>query len=389
MDTGGKIRTGKLLEQLSRHAEITLVSNVEHPQDDPYLGDIDRLCARFLPVPWHEPRRHTLSYYGRLLTQSARSLPISALNDFSRELKRTVESELARRPYDVAICDFVQSALIFRDVSSVPTVLFQHNVESEIPQRHIQQSSNPFARLFWRMQWHRMRRFEGTSSARFDTVIAVSERDADRMRSLYGLDNVETIPTGVDTDFYQSVPDSESTPGELVFCGSMDWLPNQDAITFFVNDVLPIVRRSVPEARLTVVGRNPSPALERLARVNPGVTLTGWVQDTRPHIAKGQVFVVPIRVGGGTRMKVYEGMAMGRAVVSTSVGAEGLDYDRGRNIIIADGAEAFAAAIVSLVRDAAQRRSVAEAGREHVTNNYSWSRVAEVFLGVCRRTARV
>ena len=387
MDTGGKIRTGKMLEELSRRTEITLISNVEHPKDDPYVGEIGRLCTRFVSVPWREPRRHTVRFYLRLFRQSMRSLPVSALNDYSAELKRAVEAELSARPYDLAVCDFVQSSLMFRDVSNVPTLLFQHNVESEIARRHVLRSSSALARLFWRLQWRRMRRFEESACRRFDTVVAVSQGDAEQMCQLYGLSAVQTIPTGVDADYYQSAPDSESRRRELVFCGSMDWLPNQDAMTFFIADVLPIVRAAVPDVRLTIVGRNPSPSLERLVRQTSGVRLTGWVEDTRPYIGDGQVFIVPLRIGGGTRMKIYEGMAMRRAVLSTSIGAEGLDCEGGKHLVIADGAEPFAAETVSLLNDARRRNAIAEAGREHVSRHFSWPRVSDAFLEICRHTA--
>ena len=386
MDTGGKIRTGKLLERLRDRVDVTLVSNVEPATDAPYLPQIDRLCARFVPVPWREPRRRTAGFYLRLLGQSLQSEPVSVQNDYSDALKRAVDMELATDRYDLAVCDFVQSASMFRDVRGLPTLLFQHNVESEIARRHVEQARGPVARVFWGLQWRRMGRFEAEACTRFDGVVAVSAHDATRMRDLYGLDNVDTIPTGVDTTYYQAAPDSTARPGEMVFCGSMDWLPNEDAMTFFLTDVLPRIRREVPDARVTIVGRRPSRTLDGLARRATGVTLTGWVDDTRPHVARGQVFIVPIRIGGGTRLKIYEGMAQGRAVVSTSVGAEGLEYEDGRNIVIADGAEAFASAVGSLLRDDQRRQGLAVAGREHVTRHFAWSRVADAFLSICDRT---
>ena len=387
MDTGGKICTGKLLEQLRDRATLTLVSNIEHSKDQPFLRDVDRLCSRFVPVPWREVPRTSLIYYPRLLLQSLRALPVSALNDYSATLQRAVETEIASQSFDLAICDFVQSALMFQHVSGIPTLLFQHNVESAIPRRHMDRSTSAVAKLFWWLQWKKMVRFEQQSCRQFDTVIAVSESDAAQMRHLYGVDNVEPIPTGVDTEFYYPAPDADSRTAELVFCGSMDWLPNQDAMRYFIAEVLPLVRRTLPDATLTIVGRNPAAALERLVDSTHGVRLTGWVDDTRPHIAAGRVFIVPIRIGGGTRMKIYEGMAMNRVVLSTSIGAEGLDYENGHNIVLADDAASFAAETVSLVTDDRRRQHIAAAGRQHVARKFSWQRVASVFLDICERTA--
>ena len=386
LDTGGKIRTAKLLEQLKDQASVTLLSNVDPRVDGPYLEHVDRLCARFIPVERSMATKTGVRYYLRACLQSARSLPISVLNDYSHTLRRELEAELRREDYDLAVCDFVQSAGLFRNVHDTPTLLLQHNTESVILKRHMQQARSPIAMLFWWQQWRKMFRYERAQCRRFDTVVAVSETDAVQHRNLYNLTTVSTISTGVDVDYDAALPESATVRGRLVFYGSMDWWPNHDAMLFFIQQILPIVRKSDANVSLLIVGRNPKPRMRRLAATTPGVTLTDFVEDIRPHVATAQVIVVPIRVGSGTRIKIYEGMAMSRAMVTTSIGAEGLDLHPGRDVVVADEPKAFAQAVIDLLQNEDRRRDSATRGRDRVVRAFSWQRSAREFLTICRDT---
>ena len=160
-----------------------------------------------------------------------------------------------------------------------------------------------------------------------------------------------------------------------MFTGSMDWLANEDGIVYFMDKVLPIIRQHVSDAKLWVVGRRPSSRLERLAKNISGVRLTGTVADIRPYMAKASVYVVPLLVGGGTRLKIFEAMAMGKAIVSTSIGAEGLPVAPGENILLADTAEDFARQVVALLRSQARREDLGRLARQLVERNYSWNSV--------------
>lgn len=383
MDTGGKIRTGKLLAQLSEANEITLVSNVESPKDDPYLPEMKKLCHRFVRVPWKETSKHSRFFLLRLLWQMISLYPVSVLNDYSSKLRQAVERECRDSKYDLMVCDFVQSALNVRNIKGLPVVLFQHNVESIILKRHVEQTKNVLAKLFWWLQWKKMHRFEGRACRSFDSVVAVSDLDAAEFVRLYAAKNVSTISTGIDTSHFAPLPDVSEEPNSLVFCGSMDWLPNEDAMIFFFREIMPLLGKGFPDLRLTIVGRNPSPSFRKLAKSYPGVTLTGWVDDTRPYIARSAIFIVPIRVGGGTRMKIYEGMAMSKAVVSTSTGAEGLSVAHGENVVLAETPEMFSREISRLLVDPVRRAKLGRVAREHVCSHFSWVKVAKEFQAVC------
>lgn len=156
MDTGGKIRTGKILEQLSKRHRITLVSNVESPKDDCFLPEMDRFCSKFIPVSWKEIRRYSFLFFVRLLFQMFSIHPVSALNDTSRKLRQCFENECHAQKYDLVICDFVQSALNFKNITGIPSILFQHNVESQIAKRHYDRAEKMFGKLFWWLQWQKL-----------------------------------------------------------------------------------------------------------------------------------------------------------------------------------------------------------------------------------------
>jgi glycosyltransferase involved in cell wall biosynthesis len=168
----------------------------------------------------------------------------------------------------------------------------------------------------------------------------------------------------------------------------MDWMPNEDAMLRFVADTLPRIRRSRPDVTLTVVGRNPPARLRALAGATPGVTVTGGVPDVRPYLERASVFVVPIRIGGGTRLKIFEAMAMEKPVVSTTIGAEGLPVRDGVDALLADHPDAFAAAVLELLADPARAERMGKAAAARVRSEFGWDRVAEQFSDICARAAR-
>lgn len=212
-----------------------------------------------------------------------------------------------------------------------------------------------------------------------DRVLTVSETDRDAFAQVIDQQKLTVVPTGVDVSYFQPIP-VEDRPNSLVFTGSMDWLPNEDAILYFAEAILPLIKRQCPDISLEVVGRNPSRKLQALAEAEKSIRLTGWVDDIRPFLSRGAVCIVPLRIGGGTRLKIFEAMAMGKAVVSTSVGAEGLPVQSGENILLADTPEAFSDAVVSLLNNSVQRKRLGASARNLVQEKYSWRKVAENFV---------
>jgi glycosyltransferase involved in cell wall biosynthesis len=299
-------------------------------------------------------------------------------------MNRAIVEATSKDDFDVVICDFLAPAVNLPRDLKTPVVLFQHNVEAEIWRRHYEVQRHPAKRVYLQRQWRKMQRFERDACRRVDSVIAVSDADARMMERDYGVAKVHDIPTGVDIDFFKPSNNASPRPNSLVFTGSMDWLPNEDAMRFFTDDVLPIVKQRIPDIHLTIVGRNPYPSLLELAKRNPALTVTGRVDDVRPYMQNAVAFIVPIRIGGGTRLKIYEAMAMEKPVISTTIGAEGLPVRDGEELLIADDAESFAEAVVKVLRDSDLASQLGESAAQLVRRNFGWPGVAAMFADLCR-----
>jgi glycosyltransferase involved in cell wall biosynthesis len=290
----------------------------------------------------------------------------------------------ASRKVDVVVCDFLAPSINVPDDLGVPVVLFQHNVEAMIWERHAQVATHPLKKAYMQEQWRRMKRFEASECRRVSSVVAVSTQDAEVFRRDYGVAQVPDVPTGVDTDYFVRQPEIPRTPGSMVFTGSMDWMPNEDGIAWFVESILPRIQSAVPGATLTIVGRNPTPKVKSLHAPQAGVTVTGSVPDVRPYLASHRLFIVPLRVGGGTRLKIYEGMTMGLPTVSTTIGAEGLPVVDGEHLLLADDPESFARACIALLDDPARSAAMGDAADAYVREHFGWDGVARRFAELCQ-----
>lgn len=384
LDQGGKIRTSNTLRGLKGGAfEIILASPV--PADaSRYADEIAGLCDRFLS--WPEP--HT-GFAGKVMALAG-SLPVPVATDRSAEGCRVVASALAEQP-DVVVVDFPHAAVLLPD-GPIPgaSVMFTHNVEAEIFERHAQVTTGPM-KLIWQSQAAKMRRFERETLQRFDAVIAVSVRDGKALAAQFGLTRVASIDTGVDLDFYPfTAPVAAAADGGLlVFSGAMDSRSNIDGVTWLAEEVWPLIEARRPRAEMIVVGRNPAEALvARVQKLGRPFRFTGFVDDIRPHVAQGDVSVIPLRVGSGTRIKAFEAMAMGRPVVSTTLGVEGLDIVPGVHFEVADTAEDFAAAVLRRLDDPTGTAAMATAARGLVEERFSWRQVARQFEAICEEALR-
>jgi polysaccharide biosynthesis protein PslH len=271
-----------------------------------------------------------------------------------------------------------------RNVMDLPvphSILFQHNVEAEILKRHATVDLGRLRRAFMRGQYRKMRSFEGPIGRRFSAVIAVSERDRQAFLDDYGWPNTYAIETAVDTQYFTPMDGLEALD-RVLFVGSMDWMPNSDGVRYFVQEVWPLIREARTAAEFHIVGRNPSRSVCGLAAV-PGVKVLGTVRDVRPHLSEASAVVVPLRIGGGTRIKIFEAMAMNKAVISTSIGAEGLDVRHQENILLADNARAFADSVIQVLENCRLRKTLGENGRELVVSRFGTEPVARQFYQIC------
>jgi sugar transferase (PEP-CTERM/EpsH1 system associated) len=377
IDTGGKIRSYNILRQLARKHAVTFFSFYGALESDahPDLKNIfDRVICLPLNLPAQKSYSEMLSYGARLLS----SEPYGIVKFCRPEVRRKLHALLAQETYDVILCDFVFAAGVIPWDSPISKVLFTHNVEATIWRRHYEVATNPLWKAISSREWRKMEAAERRYLSLADHVLTVSETDRDAFAAFLDPAKITVIPTGVDVEYFQPLS-AEENPNSLVFTGSMDWLPNEDGILYFIDAILPLIRKQCPEASLEVVGRSPSRKLQAVVETEKNVRLTGWVEDIRPFVARSAVCIVPLRIGGGTRLKIFEAMAMGKPVVSTSIGAEGLPVRSGDNILLADTPKDFADAVLSLLRDSQTRRRLGSAARTLVQENYSWAKVAENF----------
>ena len=380
LDKGGKLRTWHLMRQLARRHEITYASFADASANAGDISGMREVATRVVTIPRSEPAKGTARFYLDAARYIVDPAPYAIAKYRSSAYRRAIEQLLRTQQFDAIVCDFLVPAVNLPDRLPCPAILFTHNVESEIWRRHVENARNPVARRLLTTQWRRMLRFERAALARFDLVLAVSDADRQTFGRLYPdalARSVHVVQTGVETSYFAPMS-QEPKRSHLVFTGSMDWLPNEDGMEYFVREILPRIRQLEPDVTLSIVGRAPTPAVRRLAN-EPGVPVTGGVEDVRPHMAEASVYVVPLRIGGGTRLKIFEAMAMGKAVVSTTVGAEGLPVTAGQDIVIADEPQKFAEEVVRLIRGREARRTVEVEARRLVVERYDWSAVARDF----------
>jgi sugar transferase (PEP-CTERM/EpsH1 system associated) len=374
-DRGGQIRTLETLKRLHRRHEVHYIG-LKQPGDAEGPARAGEYSSRSYAVEHAVPDKTSLAFAGQLVRGLGDRLPVAVSRFRSAAMRREVQALLAREKFDAIVCDFLFPAANIPDLR--PVTLFQHNVEALIWKRRHAQASGPLQRAYIGVQARRMERFEREVCRAVHSIIAVSEQDADIMRREYGAARVSAVPTGVDVDYFARPPAVEAK-ADLVFVGSMDWMPNIDGARWFADEVLPLIRRRIPDCTLAIAGRRPAAEIQELGRRDPAITVTGTIPDVRPWVWGAKLAIVPLRVGGGTRIKIYEAMAAGTPVVSTTIGAEGLDVKDGENILLADDPAGFAEACVSLLGNEERARQQAAAARELVSSRYSWDAVAEVF----------
>jgi len=368
-NSGKRIRTWNLLQRLATRHEIHFFTyGPVTPETQTALANNGISCTLVDALP---PSRGP-AFWGRLFGNLFSEYPYSVSKHFTARLQERVITAGQSGKFDLAHIEWVPYARYA--TPRLPRVVTAHNVESDIWNRRAQHSGTYIGRQFFGLQAKRMENFERHTGSQCDCVVTVSELDAERFRS-YRAKNVRVVPNGVDLDYFRPVPNPEQS-NALVFVGSLDWFPNEDAVTDFAIHTLPLLRRRKNDLTLKVVGRRPSDKLAAALRNLPGAELVGEVPDVRPYLAEARAVVVPLRIGGGTRIKILEALAMGKPVISTSVGAEGLELQDGRELLIANSPEEFAARIETLFANPELQSRLGGNGRAAVEKVYGWNAAA-------------
>ena len=367
-----------MLSALSRQHHVTLVTT--HGPDDDAQQLAARLahCDRVISLPYRPPKVGGRAFVRAVARSWLSSYPVDLWKWRVPAVSGAVKSLLLEaEPFDAVVADFLFAEPNVPRWPRTPMVFFAHNVEHQIWRRLASVEPQRWRRAVLEVEWRKMRQCETAAVQRADVTVAVSDADRDQFLDAVPQATVHVVPTGVDTTFF-APGGRPQVPRRLVFSGSMDWYPNEDALIDFAAHVWPRLRARHPDISMTVVGRNPTARL-RAAAADAGIDVTGTVDDVRPFIDEAQVYVVPLRVGGGTRLKIFEALAMAKPVVSTTIGAEGLPVTSGKDIAIADEPASFADAVVRLIRDDAARQQLETAARTLVVQRYDWSAVAQDF----------
>jgi len=383
LDTGGKLRTYNILRHLAATHDLTYLSYYGGQRDQAYEREVLTHLPGAVSVYTAAPEATGSARYFDYLRHLPNRAPYSISKFAARQVQKILREWIPQHKFDVAVCDFLASTLNFPDKLVTPTALFQHNVETILWKRKADFEAKWLDRIVSKVEYAKMRRFEPKQTRRFHHVIAVSETDRETMSPMVGREHISVVPTGVDLSKYQYDPAARPSGPLVVFTGSMDWAPNIDGVEFFCKEIWPQVLAKIPAARFRIVGRDPQPRVKALASEN--VEVTGTVPSIIDHLREAAVFVVPLRIGGGTRIKIYEGMAMGKATVSTKVGAEGLDVQHGRDILLEDSPAGFASAIVTFLQNEEVRRRY-EAAAAATARKYDWSVITEQFVEVLQKT---
>lgn len=397
---GGRLRTYKLCWHLADRYDFTIIAVVNPDDVKPSEMGEDEFLKRVRLVPVEtalarmglpEGTRPSLP---RMLSNKLRewSDPWQGMDvSFwtSKEVKTVVEKYLEAGAFDLVHIEHLHMAPYAKAIRKIPVILTEHNIESERFRDFMRRPrrlrgkwitrivDNLFLKVKapFQLQW--VRKFESNLSRYFKLCITVSEMDKERLQKLDPTLKIEIVSNGVDTSYFKPHISKDRVP-KVVFAGHMAYLPNEDAVLHFCNEILPLIRRSVPDVEFYVVGKRPLDRILQIPQKDPLVKVTGFVQDVRPYMASDFVYVAPLRIGSGTRIKILEAMAMKMAVVSTSVGCEGLEVEDGLNILIADQPADFAKKTVELIKNPEKREQIGENARRLVEEKYDWRRIADI-----------
>lgn len=384
LTSGKRIRTYNLLARLAESHRITILChrNADAVEAERAEEVFHRLGIETIVVDRAVPEKSGSKFYARLAGNLLSQLPYSVATHTSPQLIEAVRKFASQQPVDVWHCEWTPYAQVLRQalgkqLKKCPWIVMAHNVESLIWKRYTETEEHAMKRWYIRHQWKKFEKFERWAFANATWSVAVSDEDASLIQNEFsGSEQIEVVDNGVDTQFFQPMRDVERQPRQLLFLGSLDWRPNQDGVKLLLERIFPEVRAKIPDAKLQIVGRNPPDWMQEAAK-SPGVQVHGNVPDVRPYLANCSVMVVPLRVGGGSRLKILEALATATPVVSTQVGAEGLRIHDSEHLSVVTDDNQFAAKVIENLREPDRFLDYAEEGRRLVVREYDWASLAE------------
>ncbi len=377
---GHQIRSYNLLKHACSIHDVHLLSFARKDENAADARHLEGLCASVntveIPVE-HNP----LKWIGEVAASLLTERPFVVRKYYAVEMAQRIRECIEGKAPDLVHLDMLPLAQYQIQCAGRPVVLNEHNVESRLLKRRAAVSLySPPLKLFFASQARKLRSFEIRACRNVDRVLACSPEDASLLCSLAGIRSVEVVPNGVDVEYFTPESPADCDPCEMVFVGGMGWFPNRDGMTFFLDEVMPLVCDRIPEARCTIVGR--SDGLKVPSALVGKVRLTGFVEDLRPWVQRAGVYILPLRLGSGTRLKLLEAMAMAKPIVSTQIGCEGVSVSHGQELLIAEHPAEIANAIVRLMREPELARRLGEQARQKVLEMYDWDAIGKRLLNI-------
>ncbi len=364
-DSGKPIRTWNLLRRLATRHDITFLCHGHlTPEQAAAAGSAGIKVVSVDAIPAEAGP----ALYAKLLWNLVSPYPYSVAKHHTARFRQKLRALLDGTSFDLVHCEWTPYARYLSGIG-IPTLIATHNIESQIWARRAERASNLLARVFFSLQAAKMERFERRALSAASAVTGVSAADA-AQASAWGAQHARVVDNGVDLQHFS--PHEEGASERAVFIGALEWFPNVDAVRFFVESIQPLLDQRLPQFRTKIIGRRAPDSLQRFLAGRRGIEFAGEVPDTRPHLAEAGIVIVPLRIGGGSRLKILEALAMGKAVVSTTIGAEGLAVTHDKDIILADTPEDFARAMAELSASAELRKKLGDEGRSLVERSYGW-----------------
>lgn len=375
-DSGKKIRTYNLLTRLAKQNELTLLSYVWGDKfEKEGLKKLAEDSIKVETVERENPQKSGLKFYLKLFKNLFSQLPYIVDGHYKKSYIDRLNELIENNHYDLIIAEWSPYAIFLKDIKDIPTVAIAHNMEQEIWRGYVERTSNPLKKWYVNKQYQKVKKFEDEIFRSLTGLITVSPLEQKDIEKNYPNLKSILIENGVDLDYFYA-DNQDEIVNQLVFVGSMNWRPNQDGVVYFIESILPLIREKKPDIIVKIVGHSPPESIIKLGKENR-VDVTGSVDDVRPYVRNSSVEIVPLLIGGGSRLKILEAFSMRKAVVSTTKGAEGLLIEDGKNILIGDSQQEFADQTIRLLNDIELRKKLGDNGRELVEKYYNWDGLSD------------
>jgi len=365
---GMTIRTYNLIKFISNYHEIYLLTLIQNKEEMNGLEQMKKYCKLVYAAPIKANNDcFLLTWY--LFKSLFSNRPFISYKYDVKEVRLKIRELVNKENFDIAHLDLLHLVQYENEIREIPKILIEHNIESVLLSRRVKRENNLILKAFLYTQYIKLRKYEKIMCERMEHCIVVSEVDREALTSIIPGLKITVIPNGTDTDYF--VNNEAIKEHSIVFVGSLTWFPNINGMRYFIKRIFPIILNAIPDIKFYIVGKN-SPKYTIPKRYKSYICQTGAVSDIRPFVSRASVYIVPLRIGGGTRLKILDAMAMKKAIVSTSVGCEGIEVVPGKDIVVEDHPVDFANQVVKLIKNPNLTESLGENARNLVENRYNW-----------------